>query len=170
MPMQLQRTAPIKAQETVEIKNRDRIAVYTLVIERVCARGDSVGRAPSKQVMYVVGATDDRAGDPSAMTTESRVLSRAVRRGLADRLDNLYSELKWVDSFDRVVRDSRTGKVEKGGVVITLGNIVSCNDGSVRVSASIYSSPLDASGGTYLLKRTNGTWTIIGTADNEWIS
>jgi hypothetical protein len=169
--MQLQRTAPIKAQETVEIKNRDRIAVYTLVIERVSARGDSVGRAPSnKQVMYVVGATDDRAGDPSAMTTESRVLSRAVRRGLADRLDNLYSELKWVDSFDRVVRDSRTGKVEKGGVVITLGNIVSCNDGSVRVSASIYSSPLDASGGTYLLKRTNGTWTIIGTADNEWIS
>jgi len=102
--------------------------------------------------------------------SESVRLPAAVQDGIAARLNDLRSEIRWSASFDDVEQDPATGVAADGGVIVKLGNIRVLGDGSVRVPASLYYAPLGAGGRTYLLEESSHGWSITGTTNSEWIS
>lgn len=80
------------------------------------------------------------------------------------------STVTWVDAFESVPLDERTGGVAGGGIIVTLGNVTPHGVDSVRVPVQVWVASLAASGKTYILKQVDGAWTIIGTTGTEWMS
>ena len=148
----------------------DQVAIYEAVVRRVCQADDTAGGQLRKPNVYIVGRTDDTAGDPTLPASETATIPPSVRERITARLADLPSKIVWVESDEDVARNSRTGMVADSGVIVKVGNIRALDDDTVRVAASLYFANLGAGGRTYMLKRVDGTWTIIGTTGTEWIS
>lgn len=146
-------------------------AIYATVIRQIYTEDDTHGGTLQAPRLYIVGTTDDRAGDPTGGEGGAATLiSPAVRQSISEQLADLPAEIVWVESPDEVERDADTGIVSRGGVIITLGNITPQEQDVIHVPTSIYIAPLGAGGQAYVLEKVDGAWTITGNTGVEWIS
>ncbi len=146
----------------------DQAAVYAAVVRQVYTVDNTCGDARFP-IIYLLRATDDRAGDPRATEARASLLPKSMQAAIVAALDDLPTEFKWIDKRDEVI-DSRTRVVEGNGAIITLGNTRLQEDGSVLVSASIYFADLGGGGATYIIKKVNGIWQITGNTGVRWIN
>lgn len=150
---------------SITIEQDDEVAIYSAVIRQVYFAGHTFGDAPT---LYVIRYTDDTASDPIANPSELTLLSESVQSEIGTTLDDLQTEIVWVNSSDEVPQDS-WGSVLDGGVIITFGNVNLQGDNSVQVPCSYYMARTGGGGRTYVLKRVEGIWHITGTIGG-WIS
>lgn len=150
--------------------NTDDVDIYTAVIRQLVTVDDTFGGTLNPPVVYLVNQTDDSIGDPDIEQQASQTIDAATQQAIVDGLADLGKEWIWVDSRDDVPLNPDNGFVEGEGVIITLGNILPQEDGSVYVSGSIYIAMLAAGGQTYILQQVDGTWQITGTTGIQWMS
>lgn len=155
---------------TPAVEEADQVEIYTAVIRQLYTTDDTFGGTLQPPVTYIVSTTNDAIGDPDSERTDPVDLSEAVQLQMTENLNDLPTEIHWVNSSNDVALDSQTGEVDNGGVIITLGNIHPQGDGSVHVPASIYIANLAAGGQTYILQTSGGMWTVTGTTGMQWIS
>ena len=158
------------APSTPTLTPRDDIAIYQAVIRRLYQTDDTFGGKLEKPILYIIRATNDAAGDPSAQQSNSVVLSAALQQGITAALADLPTRIRWVDRFEQVSLDGKAGFVSDKGVIITLGNIKYKNSDKVLVPASIYVASLAAGGRTYLVEKKDAVWVVTGDTGVEWIS
>jgi len=145
-------------------------AVYATVVRRVFERDDNGGGTIEKPIVYIVASTDDSVGDRQLLASEPCSISIDVQTRVTSALADVPSTVTWVDAFESVPLDERTGGVAGGGIIVTLGNVTPHGVDSVRVPVQVWVASLAASGKTYILKQVDGAWTIIGTTGTEWMS
>ena len=142
--------------------------IYAAVVRQLYTVDHTFGEPPNFPIVYLLRATDDRAGDPRETEARSSIVAESVRGAIVAALDNLPAEFIWVDDRDEVPMDR--GMVEGNGVIITLGNVHFQEDSSALVSASIYIANLAAGGRTYIVKQVDGIWQVVGDTGVIWIS
>jgi hypothetical protein len=120
--------------------------------------------------LYILGTTDDRAGEPGSEEANAVEIGGSVRDSLTALLADLPTEIVWVETRDEAPLEPDTGGVVDRGALITLGNVTPQDDGSVHVPASIYRANLAAGGQTYVVEEVEGVWLISGNTGMEWIS
>lgn len=145
-------------------------AIYSAVIRQIYVKDDTFGGTLQPPTLYIIRHTSDKAGSPMGESGELVLLAESVQSEIATALQDLPTEIVWVDAFEDVALDATTGSVVKGGAIITLGNLYPQEDGSVQVSGSIYVASLGAGGQTYILTQIDGVWEITGTTGGRWIS
>jgi hypothetical protein len=150
---------------SITIEQDDEVAVYSAVIHQIYFAGHTFGDTPT---LYIIRYTDDKAGDWSAKSSEPILIPETLQSEITTALDDLPTEIIWVNSWEEVEKDS-WGTVLDGGVIITLGNINLQRDNSVEVPCSYYMAGDGGGGRTYVLKRVEGIWHITGTRGG-WIS
>lgn len=153
-------------EPSITINESDEVAIYSAVIHQIYFAGHSFDDAP---VLYIIRYTDDTANDPIANPSEPILISESVQSEMKDTLDDLPTEIVWVNSSDEVPQDS-WGTVLDGGVIITIGNVNLQEDNSVQVPCSYYMAGTGGGGKTYVLRRVEGIWHITGTTGTMWIS
>jgi hypothetical protein len=149
---------------------QDEAAIYQAVIRRLYGPDDTFGGQLAKPIVYIVRRTNDAAGDPARPTSTPQILADATQRKITAALADLPARLIWVDRFEDVRRDSDTGRVSDGGVIIQLGSLTFEHSGKAQVPASIYIAGLAAGGSTYVVERQGGSWNVTGTTGAQWIS
>jgi hypothetical protein len=159
-------TACNSNEPSIEINQSDEVAIYSAVIRQIYFAGHTFGDAP---VLYIIQYTDDTASDPKASPSEPILISESVQSEIKTTLDDLPTEIIWVNSSDEVSKDS-WGTVLDDGVIITLGNINLQGDNSVQVPCRNYMAMDGGGGRTYVLRRIEGIWHITGTTGTSWIS
>ena len=153
-----------------DISVRDEAAIYAAAIRQIYEKDDTYGGSLRPPVVYLVRKTDDSVGDPDIENSESKVLEETILSGISSALEDLPTELIWVEDEKDVVRDPDTGQVAGEGVIITLGNVHPQRDGSVHISGSIFIASLAAGGKTYIVQQVDGLWKVTGTTGVQWIS
>lgn len=156
--------------EAVQPTDEESAAIYAAVIRQIYTEDDTFGGTLQPPTLYILGATDDRAGEPGDGEANAQTISESVREGVTTALADLPTDMAWVETQDEVPLDPETGAVVDGGALITLGNVAPQRDGSVHVPASIYVASLAAGGQTYVLEEIDGLWTVTGNTGVEWIS
>lgn len=151
------------------ITSGDQAAVYTEVIRQLYTVDHTFDQRPNFPILYLVRITDDGVGDKSAPHSQADHLSASAQAAMAHALQDLPTEIVWVDT-DEEVPCSDDGTVKGGGAIITLGNIHLQEDGSTLVSASLYGAPVAGTGKTYVLEKVNGHWQVAGDTGAQWIS
>jgi hypothetical protein len=144
-------------------------AVYAAVVRQLYTEDHTFNEPPYFPIVYLVRRTDDGIGDPDAPRADSRLLAVPVLAAIVADLDNLPAEFVWVDDEEQVPR-GQNGAVAEGGAIITLGNIHYQEDDSALVSASLYVSPLVATGKTYVLERADSMWAVTGDSGAQWMA
>lgn len=144
--------------------------IYAAVIRRIVTEDDTFGGELHPGVVYIVRATDDKAGDPMGEAGASVMLSQDLVDAITTQLSDLEPEIVWVDSRDDVELEELTLAVPDHGAIVTVGNIHPQSDGTVQLAGSIYVASLAAGGQTYILEQVDGAWTITGTTGVVWIS
>ncbi len=152
------------------IEPSDTVGIYSAVIRQIYVADDTFGGTLQPPTLYIIRYTDDKAGSPMGESGESVLLAESAQSEVTTALQDLPTEIVWVDAFEDVALDATTGSVVNGGAIITLGNIYPQEDGSVQVSGSIYVASLGAGGQTYVLTQIDGVWEITGTTGGRWIS
>jgi hypothetical protein len=158
------------AGEAAQPAEAEAAAIYAAVIRQIYTEDDTFGGTLQPPRLYVVGATDDSAGDPETEESDPAIITDSVRQDVSGRLADLPTETVWVETRDEVALDPETGAVADEGAIITLGNIHLQGDETVHVPASIYVAGLAAGGQTYVLEEVDGAWTVTGNTGVEWIS
>jgi hypothetical protein len=158
------------AGTAVEPTEDDTAAIYAAVIRQIYTEDDTFGGTLQPPTLYILGTTDDRAGEPGSGEANAAPISSSVRERVSALLADLPAEMVWVETQDEVPLEPDTGAVVDGGALITLGNVTPQRGGSVHVPASIYVANLAAGGQTYVLEELDGVWTVTGNTGVEWIS
>lgn len=147
--------------------------VYAAVIRQMYTLDHTFGKNPPNwPVLYLMAITDDSVGDPNAQQGDALALADAIKTETVKLLSDLPAdEITWIDAREQANIDPDGGQVQNGdGVLFTFGNIYLQDDGSVRVSASLYFGALGAGGKTYILENIDGVWQVTGNTGVEWMS
>ncbi len=160
----------LSACATSALSEDDRAAIYAAVVRQLYTVDHTFGdEPPNWPVIYLLRATDDRAGDPRSTEARSSLLPESVREAIVAAMDDLPAEFVWVDDRREVIDESIMA-VKDNGALITLGNTYLQEDGTVQVAASIYFADLGGGGATYIIERVDGIWQITGNTGVRWIS
>ena len=163
-------STPTVTPPTLSADEQTEADIYTAVVRQLYTVDHTFGSEPPNfRIIYLVEATNDRAGDPGISQTESKRLLESVQVTITAALDDLTAKVEWVEHFSEVPFNSNS-TVKGNGAVITLGNIHFQEDGTALVSGGIYFANLGAGGRTYILERIDGTWQITGDTGTIWIS
>jgi hypothetical protein len=158
------------AGTAVEPAEDDTAGIDAAVIRQIYTEDDTFGGTLQPPTLYILGTTDDRAGEPGSREANAAPISSTVRERVSALLADLPAEMVWVETQDEVPLEPDTGAVVDGGALITLGNVTPQRGGSVHVPASIYVANLAAGGQTYVLEAVEGVWTVTGNTGVQWIS
>lgn len=156
--------------EAAEPTAEETAAIYATVIRQIYTEDDTFGGTLQPPRLYVVGTTDDSAGDPETEEEDATAIASDVRDRVTSQLADLPTEIIWVETRDEVTLDPDSGAVVDEGAIIVLGNIHPEEAAVVHVPASIYVAGLAAGGQTYVVEEVEGMWTITGTTGVQWIS
>jgi hypothetical protein len=157
-------------EEATQPTDEETAEIYAAVIRQIYTEDDTFGGTLQPSTLYILGTTDDRAGDPQIGEANPAEIPGPVRESVTALLADLPAEIVWVETQDEVPLEADTGTVAEGGAQVTLGNVTPQDDGAVHVPASIYVANLAAGGQTYVLEEVDGAWTITGNTGTEWIS
>lgn len=158
----------------------EKALLYATVIRQVYTVDHTFGQQPEIPVIYLLAATDDRAGSPDTEKGESQKIPDELQKNILAFLLGFEGaesdrqgppEFRWIASRDEVTLNEDLGnRVADGGAIITLGNLHVQADGTLHIPASIYFADLTAGGRTYVLEKTGRGWQITGTTGPEWMS
>lgn len=157
-------------EEAAPPTEEESAAIYATAIRQIYTEDDTFGGTLQPPTLYILGTTDDRAGDPQIGEANATSIARPMRESVSALLADLPTEIVWVETRDEAPLEPETGTVADGGALITLGNVTPQSDGSVHLPVSIYVGRLAAGGQTYVLEEVDGAWTITGNTGTEWIS
>jgi hypothetical protein len=160
----------LSACTTLALSEDDQSAVYATVVRQMYTVDHTYGdHPPNWPTVYLLRATDDRAGDPRETEARSKLLEESVQEAIVAALDDLPAELIWIDDRSEAI-NGNIMEVKGDGVLVTLGNIYPQGGGTVHVAASIYFASTGAGGWTYILEQIDGIWKITGNTGVSWIS
>lgn len=163
-------TTPTVTLPTLSADEQTEADIYTAVVRQLYTVDHTFGSEPPNfRIIYLVEATNDRAGDPGISQTESKRLLESVQVTITAALDDLPAKVEWVEHFSEVPLNSNS-TVKGNGAVITLGNIHFQEDGTALVSGSISFANLGAGGRTYIVEKIGNIWEITGDTGTTWIS
>jgi len=163
-------STPAPALPEPAIPEEDQAAIYAAVVRQLYTVDHTFGdEPPNWPIVYLLRATNDRAGDPRETDTNSRLLAESLQEAIVAALDDLPAEFIWIDDRSEVI-DETIIAVKGNGALITLGNTYLQGSGKVHVAASIYFSSLGAGGTTYIVEQVDGIWKITGKTGAQWIS
>lgn len=146
----------------------DETQILAAIVRQVYTVDDTFGGTSRLPTIYLL-AVDDAGGDAIPYSSPARPLPAPVQQGVVAALGDLPAQFKWVAGAGEVKRDQNNA-VAGNAAIITVGKVQPQPDGTVRVTASIYLSPLAAGGQTYILENQGGEWKVTGTTGAQWIS
>ncbi len=141
------------------LSETDQAQIYASVIGQL--RHDHGGPAAG----YIMGYTDDSGGTDTGMPG-SKMLPESLKKAVLDALADTSGSYTWLSSFSDFPRQEGPA----AACQIILGNIHHQDDGTVQVTASLFFGGTAGGGGTFVLKRESGVWTVTGTTGPIWIS
>jgi hypothetical protein len=148
----------------------DDAQIYAAAIRQIYDVDHSFGDPPGWPLVYAVTTTTDSAmvDTPSA---PSQKLAADLQEAIAAELANEPFELIWIEAFDDAPIDPANGQISDGdGIIITLGNIHSQDDGTVQLPFFMTCGGLCGIGKTYVLNQVDGVWQIFGSVGPEVVS
>jgi hypothetical protein len=149
----------------------DEAAIYAAAIRQLYTVDHTFGQPPNWPTVYVISTTDDNIGTLTGEGSDPRTLSSETQQAITEALSDLPTEIVWIGDRSEAPISDQNGTVDYGdAIIITLGNIHPQDDGSVQLPASLYCGMLCATGMTYVLEQTDGTWQVTGTTGPVWIS
>jgi hypothetical protein len=147
-------------EPSITIEQSDEADIYSSVIRQIYTH-TTFNRTYQPPKIYIINYTDDTAGDPRANHSVPILISEPVQSEITTALDDLPTEIVWVNSSDKVAKDS-WGTVLDGGAIIILGNIHLKADNSVQVPGSYYMAMDGGRWETYVLEFIEDVWTVTG--------
>jgi hypothetical protein len=148
----------------------DEAQIYAAAIRQIYNVDHSFGQSPGWPLVYVVSVTDDSAM-VDAPTTPSQTLSVDLQEAITAELSDQPFELIWIDGPEEVLIDPTNGQIAGGdGIIITLGNIHSQDDGSVQLPFFMTCGGLCGIGKTYVMGQAGDAWTVTGSVGPEIMS
>lgn len=159
-------TPPLEALDP--LSDSDAAKIYTTAVRQVYTVDHSFGGDPPEfSLVYIVTTTSDGAL-LDAPATPPQKLSAELQQAIEAGLTDLPFETIWVESLDDVPVDSSNGQIAGGeGIVITLGNILPQEDGTVQLPVFMVCGGLCALGKIYVLDEVGGAWQITGSVGPE---
>ena len=154
--------APLNAADAAEI--------YAAAIRQMYSVNHSFGQpgeTPEFPLVYIVSTTDDGTL-LLAPATPPQEIEPKLQQAIETELEDMLFDIIWVESFDDAPLDSSNGTIAGGqGIVITLGNILPQEEGTVHLPFYMVCGSLCVSGKTYVLAETTGTWQVTGSVGVE---
>ena len=159
-------TTPVEASKP--LSDSDMGQIYATAVRQVYTVDHSFGGDPPDfSLVYIVTTTDD-GSMLDAPASAPQKLSAELQQAIAAGLTDLPFEVKWVESLDDVPVDPNNGQIAGGeGIVITLGNILPQDDGTVQLPFFMVCGGLCALGKIYVLEEVSGTWQVTGSVGPE---
>jgi hypothetical protein len=149
-----------------DLGTADRLDVYAAVIAHMTAEE---GQPSGYPVIYVADRIDPSAADPEADHRPSTPISEEMQAALVDALADVGT-VDFISQPNEVIGpQAQGGRVEGGGILITLGPIRPQDD-RLEVPASSYLANLAATWQTWVVERRGGSWTVTGTTGPVAIS
>lgn len=155
----------------------DNVQIYAAAIRQIYTVDHSFGESPGWPLVYVVTTTDDSAmvGGPAAPPVGAdprvRLLTAELQQAITAGLSDLPFEVIWIDSHDEAPIDPTNGQVAEGdGIIISLGNIHSQDDGSVQLPFFMTCGGLCGIGKTYVLTQAGDAWRVTSSTGPEIMS
>lgn len=167
LPEKDQSGIPITPGPFLGLLPEQQALIYVQVIRQLYMIDHTFAETPNFETIYILGVTDDQAGDPNTQVDPATLIPQEVREIILKNLLDMPASIKWVDDLAEVPRDSETEAVANNGAIISLGNI-HVQDKTVEVPASLEVAPLIAGGRTYLLSQEDDAWQIVGISGVEW--
>ncbi|MGH3091525.1 MAG: hypothetical protein ACRDOG_04230 [Gaiellaceae bacterium] len=136
-------------------------AIYAAVVRQLVTEDHTFGAGPSpyRRAFVADGVVRD-AGDPLAGNEKpAKRFSAAIKREILAALRDLRP-VRFVADPDTVVVDCR---VERRGVLISLGTIGERSGDAVTVANNLFSGCKGGRWQTYVLKPRDGSWRVVGT-------
>ncbi|MFA5055556.1 MAG: hypothetical protein WC562_05215 [Dehalococcoidia bacterium] len=153
---------------SITIEQGDEVDIYSAVIRQIHTNTTFNGTY-QPPTLYIIRYKDDRAGDPTIKSSEPILISENVQSEIIIALQDLPTDIIWVNNFSEVEKDSY-GTVLDGGAIVTLGNIHPQTDDSVQVPGSHYMAGDGGRWETYVLELIEGEWELTGTTGKISIS
>ena len=123
--------------------------------------------APEFPLVYIVSTTDDGTL-LYAPATPPQKLAPELRGAIEAELADMLFEIIWVENLEEAPVNSSSGMiVEVQGIVITMGNILPQEDGTVHLPFYMLCGSLCLSGKTYVLEEVDGVWQVTGSVGVE---
>jgi hypothetical protein len=152
------------------LSTANQAAIYAAVVRQIYQHDDTFGGQLQPPLLFLMQTTDDSIGDPNLPQAEPATIPETVQRRVTRALDDLPTEVTWIEDTDEIPLEETTGDAVGQGALIILGNLHLQEDGSVHVSGSIHVAMLAAGGRTYLVEKVGRTWQVTGHTGSVWMS
>ncbi len=152
---------PASCAGTPGLTESDQAHIYASVIRQL--REDQRAQMPG----YIMEYTNDNQPGGIPEGSDREILSESLKEAIPTALASAPGQYTWVSSFSEVPHDQYFSGAT---CQIILGSIRPQADGSVYVTASLFYGGTGGGGGTFVLKRENGVWTVTGMTGPIWIS
>ncbi|MFN2227647.1 MAG: ABC transporter permease [Anaerolineae bacterium] len=138
------------AAPTAALPAGEQAGVYATVIRHILDRGQALAPLPEPLTLYLWPSTVDGLVLNEAPYAPSRLIGDEEQEAVLAALgDDLAANVAW-DMPHR----------EDGGAIVTLGNLHLQEDGSMIVSATLYTEELGSVGQVYVLELVDGVWQV----------
>ena len=151
-------TACSATEPSITINQSDEVAIYSAVIRQLYI-GEITYSGSQPPALYTIRYTDDTYGNPRVKASEPVFISETMQSEITTALQDLPTEIVWVNSSDEVAKDS-WGTVSNGGAIIILGNIHLQGDDSVQILGSYYMAGDGGGGRMYILEYIDGNFVV----------
>jgi hypothetical protein len=142
------------------------VAIYSTVVRHMVTEE---GQSSGFPVVYILDHSVERAADPDGQNGVVRDFPGEIREGIERSLAQV-ARVEFIPDRDSVIGPPGAGgRVEGGGILLTLGPIRGEGD-RVEVPASSYLGNLAATWQTWVVQRTAEGWQVTGTTGPVAIS
>ena len=148
-------------EPSITIEPSDEVAIYSAVIRQIYIE-EITFSGSQPPALYIIRYTNDTYGKPKVKSSEPVFISETIQSEITTTLQDLPTEIVWVNSFDEVAKDS-WGTVSNGGAIIILGNIHLQGDDSVQILGSYYMAGDGGGGRMYILEYIDGNFVVTQT-------
>ncbi len=139
----------------------DQAQIYAAVIRQL--RHDQRAQMPA----YIMEYTDGNGPGMVPAEPDRNILPESLRKAVLVALGGTPGDYTWVSDFSKVPHDA----VFSGAACqIILGSTKRRDDGSVRVQGSLFYGGTGGGGGTFVVKKESGVWTVTGMTGPIWTS
>ena len=161
-------STPITTVELASIEDAGQI--YAAAIRHMYTLDNSFGEPgepPEFPLVYIVSTTDDGTL-LQAPATSPQELAPELQKIIEAELADMLFAIIWIERFGAAPVDSNNGLIAEGkGIVLTMGNILPQENGTVHLPFYMVCGSLCLSGKTYVLERIDGAWQITGSVGLE---
>jgi hypothetical protein len=100
-------------EEAAQPTEEETAAIYAAVIRQIYTEDDTFGGTLQAPTLYILGTTDDRAGEPGSEEANAVEIGGPVRDSLTALLADLPTEIVWVETRD----EAPLGRIQAGWLI-----------------------------------------------------